>query len=46
MKGALRAIKNKSYSPVEVRVRDATANEKGPVPPGLMHKLAQDTYDM
>lgn len=43
-KSAYRALKNLSYNPTEVLVRDATANEPGDPPPDLVAELARRTH--
>jgi len=45
MKSMLREIKNLSYDPIEIKVREATANEAWGPSRSLLQELAQSTYN-
>ncbi|KAJ2478094.1 hypothetical protein IWW56_003936 [Coemansia sp. RSA 2131] len=46
-KGVLRTVKNytKGYSPMQMKVREATSNQAGSPPATLMSEIAQATYN-
>ncbi|KAJ1998352.1 hypothetical protein GGI04_005037 [Coemansia thaxteri] len=46
-RGVMRTVKNytKGYSPMQMKVREATSNDPGMPPGSLMGEIAQATYN-